>query len=279
MVGPEAKRNAVAMLLETGQFKRHRACRLVGLSESTYYYQSCNQRQDEPLRAKLIELSELRPRWGCPRLFELLRRDGFKDNYKRVERLYVEAGLCLKSRKGKKKKAKLRLTLQKPTRPNEIWSMDFMQDQLYDGRRFRTFNLADEFTRESLAIYVDRSIRSNAVVEILNQIINLRGKPMTIICDNGPEFDSQAVDLWAYQNGITISFIDPGKPVQNAYIESFNGKFRDECLNVNWFTSLEHARFEIAAWREDYNQNRPHSSLQYKTPNEFAKEYASMIAS
>ncbi len=279
MVGPEAKRNAVAMLLETGKFKKYRACRLTGLSESTFYYQSHVSRNDEPLKAKLIEVAQVRPRWGCPRLFDLVRRSGFTDNYKRVERVYSAAGLSLKIRKNKKKKRDLRVALPKPTCPNEIWSMDFMQDQLFDGKRFRTFNLVDEFTRESLVIHVNRSIRSVNVVEILNQLIKLRGKPMAIICDNGPEFDSQAVDLWAFKNQVQISFIDPGKPIQNAYIESFNGKFRDECLNSNWFISLEHARIEIELWRQDYNQNRPHSSLNYKTPNEFAKEYEHMIAS
>lgn len=230
MVSPEAKRHAVAVLVDTGKFKRHRACKLAGLNESTYYYKSTNKRCDEVLKAKLIELSGIRTRWGCPRLFERLRRDGFKDNYKRVERVYTKAGLSLKVRKRKKKKSGLRVALPKATKPNEIWSMDFMQDQLFNGRRFRTFNVVDEFTRENLAIHVSRSIRSANVVDILNQLIKLRGKPMAIICDNGPEFDSQAVDLWAYQNGVIISFIEPGKPIQNAYIESFNGKFRDECL-------------------------------------------------
>ena len=279
MVGPEAKRSAVAMLLELQKFKRHRACRLAGLGESTYYYKPSDRRSDEPLKAKLVEFSQLRPRWGCPRIFDLARRNGLADNYKRIERIYSEAGLSLKLRRRKKKKGNRRLVLTKPTKANEIWSMDFMQDQLFDGRRFRTFNVVDEFTRENLVIDVNRSIRSLRVVEILNQVIKLRGKPNVIICDNGPEFDSQAVDVWAFQNGVKISFIDPGKPVQNAYIESFNGKFRDECLDANWFTCLEHARLTIEVWRHDYNHHRPHSSLNYKTPNEFAKEQEAMLAS
>lgn len=166
-----------------------------------------------------------------------------------------------------------------PQKPNDIWSMDFVSERLFDQRRFRCFNIVDDFTRENIVMHSDRSITSEKLVHIFNRIKLTRGLPKMIVCDNGPEFISQNLDIWAYQNKVELKFIQPGKPTQNAYIESFNGKFRDECLNQHWFLNLDHAKNEIDAWRKDYNENRPHSSLRYKTPTEFAKEFGVKLTS
>jgi putative transposase len=273
VVGPQAKREAISFLIEHKNFKPHRAYKLVGLRSSTYYYKSYSKRDDVKLKAKLIEIAQRRIRWGCPRIYEIARREGFNDNYKRVERLYGELGLSLRKRAKKKLRGHLRLVLPEPQRPNDIWSMDFVSETLFDQRRFRCFTVVDDFTRENIVIYPDRSIRSEKIVSIFEKLKRTRGLPKMIVCDNGPEFISQNLDIWAYQNKVDLKFIQPGKPVQNAYIESFNGKFRDECLNQHWFLNLEDARVEIEKWRKDYNENRPHSSLRMKTPSEFAKEY------
>ena len=279
MVGPQAKREAVEFLIINKNFKPYRAYKLVGLRSSTYYYKKISSRDDTELKAKLVEISSQRIRWGCPRIYEVVRRQGFKDNYKRVERIYGNLGLSLKKRAKKKMRGHLRLVLPQPQTPNEIWSMDFVSEVLFDQRRFRCFNIVDDFTRESVVIHPDRSIRSEKLVNIFNKLKKTRGLPKMIVCDNGPEFISQNLDIWAYQNKVDLKFIQPGKPVQNAYIESFNGRFRDECLNQHWFLNLEDAKLEIEKWRKDYNQNRPHSSLNMKTPNEFAKEYRNKLTS
>lgn len=279
MVGPQAKREAVVFLMQNKNFKPHRAYKLVGLRSSTYYYKKASSRDDAKLKDKITEIAQKRIRWGCPRIYELVKRDGFKDNYKRVERLYAQMGLSLRKRPKKKLRGHLRLVLPEPQKPNHIWSMDFVSETLYDQRRFRCFNIVDDFTRENIVIHPDRSIKSEKIVSIFNKLKLTRGLPKMIVCDNGPEFISQNLDIWAYQNKVDLKFIQPGKPVQNAYIESFNGKFRDECLNQHWFFNLDQARVEIENWRKDYNQNRPHSSLRMKTPNEFAKEYGVELTS
>ena len=279
MVSPQAKREAISYLQDRKNISADRACRLVGLQTSTYYYQSYSSRDDEGLKQKLIELAQVRIRWGLPRLFVLVRREGFMDNYKRVKRIYNKAGLQIQNRRKKKIRSHLRLVLPEPQKPNHIWSMDFVSDALSDQRRFRCFTLVDDFTRESIVIETDRSLRSEKIVRVLNQLKINRGLPEMIVCDNGPEFISQNLDVWAYQNKVQLKFIQPGKPVQNAYIESFNGRLRDECLNQHWFMSLNEAKEEIESWRKDYNQNRPHRSLKMKTPNQFAKEYEMMLTS
>jgi putative transposase len=200
-------------------------------------------------------------------------------NHKRVYRLYREEGLAMQRRKGKRFRAEARVPLELPARANQMWTMDFTRDSLASGRKFRTLNLMDGYTREALWIEVDNSLPGLRVVRVLERVAQERGAPEAIQVDNGPEFISQVVDQWAYRNGVALHFIDPGKPVQNAFIESFNGKFRDECLNQSWFTSLEDARRIIEAWREDYNTVRPHSSLGYKTPEEYAAEIAARPAS
>lgn len=273
MVSPQAKREAVDFVMKNKSYSAHRAYKLVGLRSSTYYYKKVNHRDDLKLKEKILAIAQKRIRWGLPRIYEVLRREGIKDNYKRVERLYAQMNLSIRKRPRKKLRDHLRLVLPEPTKPNQIWSMDFVSENLFDQRRFRCFNIVDDFTRENILIYSDRSIKSEKLVQLFNELKKSRGLPEMIVCDNGPEFISQNLDIWAYQNKVELKFIQPGKPTQNAYIESFNGKFRDECLNQHWFLNLEEAKREIEAWRKDYNENRPHSSLKMKTPNEFAKEF------
>jgi putative transposase len=193
-------------------------------------------------------------------------------NHKRVYRIYREEGLAMRRKKRKRFRAEARVPLVLLTRENQLWTMDFTRDSLASGRPFRTLNLMDGFTREAPRIEVDTSLPGSRVVQMLEEVAQEWGYPEAIQVDNGPEFVSQAVDQWAYAHGVALHFIEPGKPVQNAFIESFNGKFRDECLNQNWFVSLEEARRTIEAWRVDYNTVRPHSSLGYRTPAEFAAE-------
>ncbi len=263
--------------MTTLAFKPRRAYRIAGLRSSTYYYKSYSNRADEPLKQKLVELSQTRVSWGFRRLIVLLRREGFMDNNKRVYRIYKLAGLQIKNRSKKRKRSHLRLVLPQPVKPNQIWSMDFVSDALSDLRRFRCFNIVDDFTRESLSTFADRNLPSEKVVQILNMLKLSRGLPEMIVCDNGPEFISQRLDVWAYQNKVELKFIQPGKPVQNAFIESFNGKFRNECLNAHWFRDLNEAREIIEDWRNDYNELRPHRSLNMKTPNQFARDYEVML--
>jgi len=230
------------------------------LSRSSYYYQAV-PRDDEPLRRALREKAAQRRRFGYRRLVVLLRREGWTDNHKRIFRLYQEERLQVK-RRIKKHTAKWRgKTPAAAQRPNQRWSLDFMSDQLADGRRIRLLNVVDDFTRECLAVEVDSSLSGQRVTRVLERLCAMHGQPERLVSDNGPEFTGQAVDSWAYQRGVQWQFIEPGKPVQNAYIESFNGKFRDECLNEHWFERLEQARVIVEQWRRDYNEERPHSSL------------------
>jgi putative transposase len=196
-----------------------------------------------------------------------------------VYRLYREEGLAMQRRRRKRYRAEARLPLVLPTRANEVLTMDYMHDQLAGGRKFRTLNLMDGYTRESLRIEPDTSLPGLRVVRIVDALRERRGTPTAIQVDNGTEFTSRVVDQRAYQNQVALHFIERGKPTQNALIESFNGKFRDECLNQNWFVDLRHARELIEAWREDYNTVRPHSSLRYLTPEEFATSAATRPAS
>jgi putative transposase len=191
-------------------------------------------------------------------------------NHKKAERLYKEEGLQLYKRQRKNRRKWRAEPLDMPTRANERWSMDFVADRLVNGRKLRTLNVVDDFTRECLWIEVDQSLGGYRVVQALEFLLHMRGKPKTIVTDNGSEFTGKTLDQWAYTHQVHLHFIDPGKPVQNAFVESFNGKFRNECLNDHWFNSIDEARNIIHAWREDYNTVRPHSSLGYKTPAEFA---------
>lgn len=262
---------------ETYRVSERRACELMGVARSTCRYQA-KEDADRDLRSALRTLALERPRFGYRRLRVLLVRRGWSVNRKRVYRLYREEGLAVRRRK-RKRVAVIRVPLELPKRANEVWTMDFTHDALAGGRKFRTLNLMDGYTREALAIEVDTSLPGVRVVRVLEQLRQRRGVPERIQVDNGPEFISQVVDQWASDRGVTLNFIRPGKPTDNGQIESFNGKFRDECLNQYWFVNLVEAQERIEAWREDYNQERPHSSLGYQTPAEFAAKIAARGAS
>lgn len=227
-------------------------------------------RPDEPqIRERLRTLAADRPRWGYRRLHVLLQRELGEFgviNHKRVYRLSQLEGLKIRRRPRKRVAVKPRETLLSVSRPREVGAMDFMQDVLSDGRRFRTLNVVDLATRECLAIEVDTSLPGLRVLRVLDQLVSWYGKPKQITLDNGPEFAGRALDTWAYAHQVVLDFIEPGKPTQNGHLESFNGKFRDECLNLHWFASLAHARQIIAAWKEDYNTQRPHSALNQQPP-------------
>jgi putative transposase len=209
----------------------------------------------------------------------VLRREGWPINRKRVQRLYQEEGLQVRRRRRKRRAVVPRAPVAVPTRPHERWSMDFVRDTLGDGRVFRCFTLVDDCTRECPAIEVDFSLPGERVVRVLDRVAAVRGYPRAIVCDYGPEFVSAALDEWAHRHQVVLDFIDPGKPVQNAFIESFNGTFRDECLNESWFVSLADAQRTIVAWRIDYECERPHSRLKDLTPREFARTLANAPSS
>ena len=266
---------AVSHIRESLGLSERRACWLVNISSSVLRYQPkpCN---DDVVRQRLRELAEQRKRFGSPRLHILLKREGLVINHKRTERLYREEGLVLRKKRRRKGAAGARVVVPFPKRTNERWSMDFVTDSLVTGRRFRALTIVDDFSRECLAIEVDTSLGGQRVVAVLDRLAEVRGLPEVITIDNGPEFTGRALDEWAYRKGVKLSFIRPGKPIENAYIESFNGRFRDECLNTNWFISLKHAREVIEEWRRDYNEVRPHSSLKGATPKEYAEAAAGL---
>lgn len=269
MVVPAARRDVVRYLQKQHQFSERHACRLASIHRSSVRYR--HRRSDcADVRQRLRALAHSRPRFGYRRLGVLLRRDGLVVNHKRVYRLYCEEGLALRRRGRKRHASAARTRPSLACQPYQQWSMDFMRDTLASGRSFRTLNIVDEFTRECLAIEVDTSLPGARVTRVLDQVRERRGLPELVIIDNGPEFTGKVLDTWAYQHGVRLHFIDPGKPMQNAYVESFNGKFRDECLNQHWFTDLEDARQTIEAWRYDYNEVRPHSALGHQTPVAFA---------
>jgi putative transposase len=277
VVTPSKRRIAVTEARAAARITERRACRFTGFSLSTQRYQA-HRPPNDALRERLKELARTRSRWGYRRLYVLLKREGCLRNRKLVQRLYREEELSVKKRKRRKMTAVARSPMTCPLGPNERWSMDFVRDTLADGRVFRAFTLVDDFTRESPAIEVDHSLPAERVAKVLDRIARERGLPKIIVCDNGPEFQGQVLDFWAHRNGVMLSFIQPGKPVQNAFIESFNGKLRDECLNESYFTSLIDAQTTIEAWRKDYNETRPHSSLGDLTPTEFAMNHRSNAA-
>jgi putative transposase len=277
VVTPSKRRLAVTEARGAAAISERRACRFTGFSLSTQRYRS-RRPLDEELRHKLKELAKKHSRWGYRRLYVLLKREGYPRNRKLVQRVYREEGLSVGSRRRRKMAAVARSPMTPPQAPNERWSMDFVRDTLANGRVFRAFTVVDDFTRESPAIEVDYSLPGERVASVLERLSQERGLPKTIVCDNGPEFQSQVLDFWAHRHDVTLSFIQPGKSVQNAFIESFNGKFRDECLNENYFTSLLDAQTTIEAWRKDYNEMRPHSSLGDLTPAEFAMKIRSDAA-
>jgi putative transposase len=269
-----AKRDAVGWLLERDQASLRRACRLVALSTATWRYQRHGRVDNTQLLARLQAHAAARPRFGYRRLHTLVEREGLVVNHKRVHRVYQAAHLQVRRRQRKRLTRGERVPIVPPRDRGERWSMDFMADTLADGRSLRLLNVVDDFTRECLAIEVDRSLPGARVTRVLARLQATVGLPRTIIVDNGPEFASRALDAWAYANGLELRFIRPGKPIENAYVESFNGKCRDECLNEHWFVSVADAQRIIEAWRIDYNTVRPHYSLGQQTPAAFAASSA-----
>lgn len=246
------------------------------MPRSSYSYKKKLKPDEEEIRRKLRELAEKKPRYGCPRLHVFLRREGYMINHKRTERLYREEKLALRKKKRRKIASMYRSEIPKALRKNHVWRMDFIFDATSGSRRLKMLTLSDTFTRKCLDILVDTSINGQRVCRVLDEKAEIEGLPEIIIVDNGPEFSGRAMDEWAYRKGVKIFFIRPGKPTDNNYAESFNGRFRDECLNLHWFINLEHARSIVADWTADYNENRPHSSLGYLSPNEFIRKEAAV---
>ena len=250
------------------QVSIRRACRALPVDRSTYHYRSRRTGQ-AVLMKRIKEIAETRVRYGYRRIHVLLRRDGWEVNAKRVCRLYREMGLQLRNKTPKRRvKAKLRDDRTTATAPNHIWAIDFVHDQLFDGKKIRVLTVVDTFTRLSPAIDVRQNYRGCDVVETLERVSGEIGYPTTIRLDNGPEFISKDLDLWAFMKGVTLDFSRPGKPTDNAFIESLNGKFRAECLNANWFLNLDEARRKCEDWRRDYNEVRPHSAIGNRVPME-----------
>lgn len=271
MVTPAAKREAVAHLQALLDVSERRACRVIDADRTSVRYRS-RRADDGDLRDKLRVLAQERRRFGYRRLHILLRRDGVLINRKKTQRLYREEGLTVRRRKGRKRAVGARMPPPVLALPNQRWSLDFVHDQLVTGRRFRVLNVVDDVTRECLRAVPDTSISGRRVVRELTDLIAQRGKPGMIVSDNGTELTSNAVLAWCGEVGIEWHYTAPGKPTQNAFVESFNGRMRDELLNETLFMSMGHAREKITAWADDYNTGRPHSSLGYATPAAFAAE-------
>ena len=258
-------------LLQRLGCSERKALHIVRMSASAFRYTS--QRRDESvLKSRIKEITDTRVHYGYRRVHVMLRREGFRDNVKRVYRVYREAGLTLRTKRPRRNKA---AQLRQPKRlayaMNETWSMDFVADSLFDGRKLRMLTVVDLYTRECLAIDVGQSLKGEDVVRVLNGITQQRGLPQSIKSDNGSEFISKVMDKWAYERNVKLDFSRPGKPTDNANVESFNGRLRQECLNENWFMSLDDAQTKIAVWRTYYNESRPHSALDWATPAEFAR--------
>src|SRR5580704_4888398 len=259
---------AIGQIGQDYAFSERRACGLMTMAVSSYRYQS--RRCDEPLRTRLVELAREKPRFGYRRLHVLLGRSGEHVNHKRVHRVYREAGLMIR-RKKRKHCVRVGKPLVVRTSANQEWALDFLHDAVECGRAIRVLSVVDAYTRECLALEVDTSFASRRVTRVLEQIVAERGRPKAIRCDNGPELTSRHFLAWCVERQIELVHIQPGKPTQNAHVESFHGRMREECLNVSWFGNLFEARERIAAWKIEYNEERPHSSLGYKTPKEFAE--------
>jgi putative transposase len=264
-VKPAQKRAAVQFFRTGFQVSARRACRVVGVSRSTWRYRS--QAQDQTvLRLRLRDLAATRVRYGYRRLHVLLKREGWQVTHKRVDRLYREEGLGIRIKRKKKRTCVPRVMPAPAQRPQERWSMDFLTDSLADGRRFRVLTLVENVSRVSPAIEADFSLTGERVVTTLEGLQQTIGAPARLAIDNGPEFISKALDTWAYRNGVQLEFSRLGKPTDNAFAESFNARFRDECLNQHWFASLEEVRTIVEGWRIEYNTERPHRALGQQTP-------------
>jgi putative transposase len=248
---------------------QRRAARLIPVERMTLRYRHHRDRQ-EALRVRLRELAGSRVRYGYRRLTVLLKREGWNVNAKRIYRLYTEEGLIVRTKRRKERAQRQRVPWGPTVRPDQRWSMDFVAQRLADGRWIRVLTVVDQFTRECLTLSADVSLNGERVATALDKVVERRGSPLSITVDNGTEFASKAMELWAYRHGVHLDFIRPGKPVENGYIESFNGKLRDECLNVEVFFTLDDACKKLLQWRRDYNHYRPHSALADRTPAEFA---------
>src|SRR5579859_5707115 len=266
-----ALKAAIEQMKQEYAFSERRACGLVMMAVSTYRYET--SRSDEPLRTRLVQLAREKPRFGYRRLHVLLRRCGERINHKRLHRIYCEAGLMIRRRK-RKHCARVGQPLRSWTAANQEWALDFAHDAVACGRAIRVLSVVDAYTRECLALEVDTSFASRRVTRVLDAIVAERGQPLAIRCDNGPELTSRHFLAWCVERKIELVHIQPGKPMQNGRVESFHGRLREECLNLSWFQNLFDARRKIAAWRTEYNEERPHSSLGYKTPKEFAAAQA-----
>jgi putative transposase len=268
---PVRKRVMVERLQVCYEVGVSRACDVLEIRRSSYYYTSRAVRQED-LRIRIRDIANSRVHYGYRRIQVQLRREGYQVNHKRVYRLYTEECLMLKRRKSSRRHISSKRRVERPvaTGVNEVWAMDFMSDQLYDGRRIRVFTLVDAYSRECLALHASGSIKGFDVAGVLEDLKEQGRLPKTICVDNGSEFRSKVLDQWSYLNKVQLDFSRPGKPTDNAMIESFNSRFRAECLNQHWFLSLGDARGIIDNWRQEYNYERPHSALGNQCPAEFA---------
>jgi putative transposase len=271
MVGPAAKREAVAHLRGALEMSERRACSLIAADRTMIRYRS-RRPPETGLRTRLRELANQRRRFGYRRLFILLRREGEPSGINRIYRLYREEGLTVRKRRARRRAVGTRTPILVEAKVNARWSLDFVHDQLAPGRRFRILNIVDDVTRECLAAIPDTSISGRRVARELTTLIERRGKPKMIVSDHGTEFTSNAILGWATDHQVAWHYIAPGKPMQNGFIESFNGRMRDELLNETLFLDLDQARQLIGTWATDYNIARPHSSLGYKTPTAYAEQ-------
>ena len=273
MVTPAAEREAAAHLVQMHGMSQRRACEIIGADRTTVRYRS-RRPDDGAVRTRMRELAAERRRFGYRRLHVLLRLEGYVVNRKKTQRLYREEGLMVRRRRGRRRATGLRASLATVALPNERWSLDFVHDQFTSGRRFRILNIVDDATRECLAAIADTSISGKRVVRELEALVTRRGQPKVIVSDNGTELTSNAVLAWSGARGVGWHYIAPGKPMQNGFVESFNGRMRDELLNETLFFDLAHARADIARWIADYNHRRPHSALRYQTPAAFTATLA-----
>jgi len=270
-------RERVVALEEAYWVSERRACRIIRFCRTSHRYRS-HRRDDRALRQRIVEIAETRVRYGYRRVHVLLRREGWRVNHKRTYRIYCQEGLNLRRKRPRRHvSGSRRMIRPEVERPNACWSMDFVVDSLFNGHRFRALTIVDNYSRECLAIEAGQSMTGAEVAAVIERLVKERGAPDRIQCDNGSEFISRALDKWAYESGVTMDFSRPGKPMDNAMIESFNGTFRDECLNVNWFLSMDDAREKIEKWRKDYNEFRPHSSLRDLTPRQFVDKFSTRI--
>ena len=273
MVKPTGRKRLVGYLREHYVVSERRACRLIRISRKALRYESQRSQRDAELVIRLKALGEQYPRYGYLMLHGMLRTEGVVENRKRTYRVYSDLGMQVRTKR-RRKLIRPRVPMAVPTRPNERWSADFVHDQLADGRRIRVLNIVDDFSRVCVGQLVDLSISGARMVRLLDELRASRGLPKTLVLDNGPEMTSKAMFFWSRQHGVKLYFIQPGKPTQNAFIESFNGRFRDGCLNQQWFSDLGDARQIIATWRDHYNTVRPHSSLGYTPPALFEERAA-----